>query len=99
MDFVLGHLPERLRAAARIVIASSWLARADRGSRDYSGSVVLPDGTEHWFSGWIKTSQKTGQRFLSVQIGKPKVEKTASGPRASLKTELNDDIPFAPEWR
>jgi hypothetical protein len=60
--------------------------------RDYNGSIVLPDGTEHWLSGWLKTSQKTGQRFLSVAIGKPKAEKIDRS--RPLKDELSDEIPW-----
>jgi uncharacterized protein (DUF736 family) len=74
---------------------SGQLFRNDRKQqdtdRDYNGSIVLPDGTEHWFSGWIKVA-KTGRKYLSVQIGKPKQEPVA---RRSLKDDLDGDyVPF-----
>jgi hypothetical protein len=34
---------------------------------------VLPDGTEHWLSGFLKVSN-AGQKYLSLKIGKPKQE-------------------------
>jgi hypothetical protein len=57
--------------------------------RDYSGSINI-DGTEYWLSAWIKTSKKTGGKFLSLSV-KPKEEKAASaaGPR-----KMDDEIPF-----
>ena len=54
---------------------SGTLFRADskksETDRDFNGKIVLPDGTEHWLSGWAKTSHKTEKRVLSLQIGKP----------------------------
>jgi len=55
-------------------------------------------GPEHFLNAWIKTA-KSGKKFMSLSIGKPVQWKDDAGPRASLKSELSDDIPFAPEWR
>src|SRR5262249_61948552 len=63
--------------------------------RDYSGSINC-GGTEYWLSGWIKTSKK-GTKFVSLSV-KPKEERTRSG-GGSSKRDMDDDIPFAPEWR
>jgi hypothetical protein len=38
--------------------------------RDYSGTLNV-DGREFWLSGWIKSSKKTGSKFLSLSV-KPK---------------------------
>jgi hypothetical protein len=62
--------------------------------RDYSGTINI-EGTEYWLSAWIKTSKK-GTKFLSLRV-KPKEEKTTGG--SSVKREMDDAIPFAPEWR
>lgn len=71
---------------------------------DYTGSIKLPDGTECWFSAWIKQGSQGG-KFMSVQIGNPKDGKPAeperkppmgnAPQRRSMKDELpNDEIPF-----
>ena len=69
---------------------------------DYSGSLNI-DGRDWWISGWKKTS-KDGKTFLSLSI-KPK-DGTASRPEPERKQEfgggspdLDDDVPFTPEFR
>jgi uncharacterized protein (DUF736 family) len=61
---------------------------------DYTGSIKLPGGGEHWFSAWIKEGAKG--KFMSVQVGDPKGEKPADRIAGSAKTPVNidDDIPF-----
>ena len=59
--------------------------------RDYSGSINI-HGTEYWLSGWIKTSKKTGGKFLSLSV-KPKQEKTPT-PATARKRDMDDEIPF-----
>lgn len=61
---------------------------------DYTGSIKLPDGSEHWFSGWIKQGAKG--KFFSVQIGKPK-EAPAGKPaaRKPVADDMDgDEVPF-----
>lgn len=44
--------------------------REGKKDPDYSGSVVMPDGTEFWLSAWIK--KKEGKKtFMSLSF-KPK---------------------------
>jgi len=57
---------------------------------DYKGSVVLPDGTEHWLSAWIKEGKRG--KFMSVSIGQEKQPKP-DVPRGTTP-EFEDDIPF-----
>ncbi len=54
---------------------------------DYNGSIVLPDGTEHWLSAWVKDG-KNG-KFFSVSIGKEKQPKPVQAP-----PDFDDDLPF-----
>ena len=46
---------------------------------DYTGTLTLQDGTECFFDGWIQTSKKTGQKFMSGKY-KPKDAQAHSGP-------------------
>jgi hypothetical protein len=67
---------------------------------DFTGTLTDGDGREFWMSAWVK--EKNGKKFFTGSL-KAKEERRESVPepqrRASLKDQLNDDIPFAPEWR
>ena len=72
---------------------------------DYRGSLNV-DGTDYWVSSWIKTS-KTGQKFMSLSVKRK--DGTAERPEQFVKKvqetfpgaqiDLNDEVPFAPEFR
>ena len=64
-----------------------------------SGSILLPDGKEYWFSGWIKQGKDGGNdirtaeasgSFISVSIGKQKLPKG----QAPAKKVDDDSVPF-----
>jgi hypothetical protein len=58
--------------------------------RDYSGTLDV-DGVEYWLSGWVRTSKKSGAKFLSLKV-KPKnaqAKKSAAG-----ADDFDDDAPF-----
>jgi hypothetical protein len=56
----------------------------DNQDRDYFGSLDV-EGTEYWLSGWVRTSRKTGKKYLSLSV-KPKQDK----PPASKKSRAED---------
>jgi len=61
---------------------------------DYKGSLNV-NGVDLWVSGWIKTSEKTGKKFMSLSV-KPKEAapvKQASKPKSSGFDDM-DDAPF-----
>ena len=62
----------------------------DDKERDYSGTLDV-EGTEYWLSGWVRTSKKTGKKYLSLSI-KPKQDK----PPATNKSRagFGDEIAF-----
>jgi hypothetical protein len=60
--------------------------------RDYSGTLNV-DGREFWLSGWIKTSKKSGAKFLSLSV-KAKDGADKAKPKASRAQEMDDAIPF-----
>lgn len=66
---------------------------------DRSGSAMI-DGVEYWVSGWIKKGAK-GQ-FMSLAFkrkGQAQRPDPISSGRQSINDDMNDDIPFAPEFR
>lgn len=70
---------------------------------DRQGSCMV-DGVEYWISGWVKTGAKGD--FLSLAFkrkdAKPANASTKADPISSgrsPKQDMNDDIPFAPEYR
>lgn len=67
---------------------------------DYTGSFYDANGGEYFCDAWIKKSSKTGGSFLSFRV-KPKTKQREHVERndGPLAHSLNDDIPFAPEWR
>jgi hypothetical protein len=52
--------------------------------REYSGTLDV-EGTEYWLSGWVRTSKKSGKKYLSLSI-KPKQDK----PPATNKSRAGD---------
>lgn len=75
---------------------------------DYTGSILI-NGVDHWLSAWLK--QGKNGKFMSLSA-KPKQERAqeivnqsrqsygeASGGSYGQSAELDDEIPFAPEWR
>lgn len=68
---------------------------------DYTGNGMI-DGREYWFSAWIKTG-KSG-KFMSLAFkpkdfaqAEKKPDPISSG--RSVKADMDDDIPFGPEFR
>lgn len=64
---------------------------------DYTGTFTDADNNEFYLNGWIKTS-KSGTKFISGTV-KPKDAAKANGGGRAAAVELNDDVPFAAEWR
>jgi uncharacterized protein (DUF736 family) len=61
---------------------------------DYKGSLNV-NGVDLWVSGWLKTSEKTGKKFMSLSV-KPKEDKPvkqASSPKRA-NVEFDDNVPF-----
>lgn len=68
----------------------------------YRGTINV-GGTDYNLSAWIRESQKTGDKYMSLSV-EPKQEKAVSKPAPKKpvqlteenwdKADLNDDIPF-----
>ena len=59
---------------------------------DYKGSLNV-NGVDLWVSGWIKTSEKTGAKFMSLSV-KPKGEAPAKQAPKPKDNGFDDDCPF-----
>jgi uncharacterized protein (DUF736 family) len=62
---------------------------------DYKGSLNV-NGVDLWISAWLKTSEKTGKKFLSLSV-KPKDAapvKQPSKPKSSGFDDMDNDVPF-----
>lgn len=60
---------------------------------DYKGSIMLPDGTECWISGWVKRPEgKTPFMSLSIQH-KTEQPKPVTPKQPDLPVS-DDDLPF-----
>jgi uncharacterized protein (DUF736 family) len=67
---------------------------------DYKGNINV-NGTEFWLSAWIKTSDKTGKKFMSLSVkakeqaqAQRPAAKPAAKPAPSGFDDMDDDIPF-----
>ena len=78
---------------------------------DIAGQINV-EGRDYWINGWQKTNSKDGSKFYSLTV-KPKEQRqerqqparqqsNRDDPRTSYgggMADLDDDVPFAPEWR
>jgi hypothetical protein len=58
--------------------------------------TVMVGGVEYWISAWTKDGPKGKFQSLAFQ---PKVPKPEPMPQGGFSAALDDDIPFAPEFR
>lgn len=72
---------------------------------DYTGTIIVA-GVAYWLSAWIKDGQKG--KFMSLAVkpkdegrgaGKPTPQQQVAGARSSMADDMDDTIPFAPEFR
>lgn len=70
---------------------------------DIAGSINV-DGVDYWINGWQKTNSNDGSKFYSLTV-KPKQERSQQIVNESRQggygggNDLDDPLPFAPEWR
>jgi hypothetical protein len=66
--------------------------------RDYRGELNV-EGRESWVSAWIKQGKRGKFMSLAIQAKDAARKPESGGARPSVKDELDDFIPFAPEFR
>lgn len=76
------------------------LFKNDKGDNparpDYSGMLDV-NGLKYRMAAWVKESQRTGQRFLSISVTEvlPPEEKQQEMPIVDDDKKVDDDIPFS----
>lgn len=81
------------------------LSKNDRREKEthpeYTGTLNV-EGVDYWVSGWVKERKDGSGKFFSLSVKRKehRVGPTYDGnPAVPLAQTLNDEIPFAPEWR
>lgn len=77
--------------------------KTDDKHPDFKGQINV-DGVEYWLDGWIKERKDGSGRFYSLRVKAKDAPRTSPGERVSRSAPpktpgLDDDIPFAPEFR
>lgn len=63
----------------------------------YTGQCMI-DGKEYWMDAWVKDG-RSGKFFSFSFKSKEQRQEPARQTKASFSQDLDDDIPFAPEFR
>jgi hypothetical protein len=69
--------------------------REGKKDPDYRGQAEV-GGVLYWLDAWLNTSQKTGQKFLSIRFKEKQAPKPAANSRPTPPEEkgFDDNIPF-----
>jgi hypothetical protein len=57
---------------------------------DLKGNITI-NGQEYWLNAWFKTSDKTGNKFISLSV---KQKEKGSKPRPKQANAIKDDLPW-----
>ena len=64
------------------------------GHPDYRGDATI-NGKKFWVSAWIRTSEKNGQKYMSLAFREAEEQKPKpAASRASFDQPIDDAIPF-----
>ena len=74
--------------------------REGKNDPDFRGTFTDENGREFWMDAWATTPKNGGDKFLS---GPVKLKEGLGAPRSQpapqKRVELEEDVPFAPEFR
>jgi hypothetical protein len=73
--------------------------RDGKKDADFNGTFTDQDGREYWMNAWSTTPKNGGEKFLSGSIRLKEAQNDAPPVREQKRVQLDDDVPFAPEFR
>lgn len=73
--------------------------RDGKKDADFNGTFTDQDGKEYWMNAWSTTPKNGGEKFLSGSIRLKEAQNDAPPVREQKRVQLDDDVPFAPEFR
>lgn len=82
----------------RFTLFRNTKKREGKNDADFTGSYTDESGREYWVNAWSQTPKNGGDKFLSGSM-KAKDAARSSAPVPQKRVELDDEVPFAPEFR
>jgi len=73
--------------------------RDGKKDADFNGTFTDQDGKEYWMNAWSTTPKNGGEKFLSGSIRLKEAQNDAPPVREQKRVQLDDDVPFTPEFR
>ena len=64
---------------------------------EYKGTINV-GGKDYDIAAWVRESKKDGSKFFSIKVSEP-YQKSGGANTGYSGGDLDDSIPFAPEWR
>lgn len=84
----------------RFTLFRNTKKREGKKDADFNGTFTDANGKEYWINAWSTAPKNGGEKFLSGSIKEK--ESRDDAPRsqvAARRVELDDEVPFAPEFR
>lgn len=66
---------------------------------DFNGTFTDADGREYYVNAWSKTPKNGGEKFLSGKMKLKDAARAAAPAAGKAHVRLDDEVPFAPEFR
>ena len=73
--------------------------KTDEKHADFNGTFTDAEGNEYWLNAWSRTPKNGGEKFLGGTVKRKEAKKESAPAKQQQRVELDDDVPFAPEYR
>jgi hypothetical protein len=84
----------------RFTLFRNTKKREGKQDADFNGTFTDKHGREYWINAWSQTPKNGGDKFLSGSIKLKDAPKDGRNqPAPQQRVELEDDVPFGPEFR